>query len=112
MNTLYKKLGALASSEALYQSNQYLQELHSKYYSSKPRDFIGLLLYCAKHQLSWERLQEAELYLITICPDQISTDKLTAYLGNKPEEEVPNFDIEGQIEQASKAQLKEFADLF
>jgi transposase/predicted transcriptional regulator len=112
LDTLYKKPGALAGSEALYQSNQYLQKLHSKYYLSKSRDFIELLLYCAKHELNWERLQEAELYLITICPDQISTDKLTAYLGNKPEEEVPTFEIEGQIEQASKAQLKEFADLF
>ena len=112
LNTLHKKPGALINSEALKQSNDYLRDLYSKYYSSNPGSFIDLLLYCRKHQLSWEKIQEAETYLIDLCPKDISTDKFTAYLGNKPIEEESIFEIDNQIEIASKSQLKEIANLF
>ena len=63
-------------------------------------------------KLDWEKIQQAEIYLIELCPKEISTDKLTAYLGNKPMEEELIIDLDNQIEAASKAHLKELANLF
>jgi transposase len=111
LDTLHKKPGALAHSQALLQSNDYLRGLYKRHYCTHPRSFIELLLYCRKHQVGWEKLQEVEAYLISLCPDQVSTDKFTAYLGNKQPAEGSAIDFDNQIELASKAHLKELADL-
>jgi len=82
LDTLHKKPGALNNSEALAQSSGHLRQMYRKYYQQCPRDFIELLLYCRKHHISKDSLYDAEQLLLDICPTDVSTEKLTALLGN------------------------------
>jgi len=82
LDTLHKKPGALTNSEALAQSSDYLRQMYQKYYQQCPKDFIELLLYCRKHSIGKNKLFDAEQALLRLCPRDISTEKLTALLGN------------------------------
>jgi transposase len=111
LNTLYKKPGALSGSEALAQSSNYLRDIYGKYYQESPRDFIDLVIYCRKHDIDVDRLNEAENRLLKLCPSDITTEKITAILGNNPSESEPELKNDGQIESASLAHLLELTNL-
>ena len=111
LNTLYKKPGALSGSEALAQSSDYLREIYGKYYQDSPREFIELVIYCRKHNIDIARLQQAENQLLNWCPTNITTEKITAILGNNPSKEEAVLKNDAQIERASLAHLLELSNL-
>ena len=112
LDTLHKKPGALNNSEALAQCSVHLRTMYQKYYQQCPRDFIELLLYCRKHRISKGRLYDAEKVLLRLCPTDISTEKLTALLGNNTSS-LPEVvhDNDEKIQQASVAHLLALTNL-
>ena len=94
------------------QSSGHLRDMYAKYYQQSPRDFIELLLYCRKHRISKDRLYDAEQALLRICPTDISTEKLTALLGNTTSS-IPEVvhDNDEKIQQASVAHLLALTNL-
>lgn len=111
LNTLYKKPGALSGSEALAQSSDYLKGIYKKYYQESPRDFVELVMYCRKHDIGVGRLQEAENQLLNLCPTNITTEKMTAILGNRPSKTEAILKNDKQIESASVAHLLALSNL-
>jgi len=111
LNTLYKKPGALNGSEALAQSSDFLKGIYKKYYQDSPRDFVELVMYCRKHDIGVGRLQEAENQLLNLCPTNITTEKMTAILGNSPSEPEAILKNDKQIESASVAHLLALSNL-
>lgn len=111
LGTFYKKPGALSGSEALAQSPDYLREIYKKYYQDSPREFIELLIYCRKHAIDIDRLQKAENQLLNWCPANITTEKITAILGNNPSKPEAVLKNDEQIESASRAHLLELSNL-
>ncbi len=103
LDTLRKKPGALNNSEALAQSSDHLRQMYQKYYQQCPKDFIELLLYCRKHHISKNKLYDAEQALLGFCPTDISTEKLTALLGNNTTS-VPEV-VHGNDEKIQKASV-------
>ncbi len=85
LNTLRKKPGALNGSVALTCS-PYLKKLYQQFFTKAPRDFIDLLHYCRRNAISEESLETTVLRLVSLCTPEVTTEKLTALLGNKPSE--------------------------
>ena len=83
--TFAKKPGALRSSIALV-SRPYLKELYESYYQNAPRDFIDLLKFCVQFNVSQVKLEDTVNKLINLCANKITTEKITAILGNKTHE--------------------------
>lgn len=111
LNTFKKKPGALAGSVALASSN-YLMGLYLKYYTHAIRDFIDLLSFCRERNINDERLEESVARLLHSCPKGISTEKLTAMLGNKTFTHSTLQPLNDETTLKSKQQLKELAGLF
>ena len=96
LHTLKRKPGALHGSVALRQAPWEVREIYESAFRDNARDFIELLQYCQKHQVSHKRLWEAYIQLLGICPCDISLDKLKALLGNNPDRigiKYPDSDI-------------------
>lgn len=108
LDTFKQKPGALSGSVALA-SSAYLKQLYIEYFENKPRDFIDLLDYCHKNQISDEKLQEAVSRLQKSGVRQITAEKTKVLLGNKQSESthIPC----DQIVQLAKTQLSEQAAL-
>lgn len=83
LDTFSRKPGALEGSIALTCS-PYLKTLYQQFYTNVPRDFIDLLHYCRTHKISEENLESTVSRLVGLCTQNITTEKLTALLGNKP----------------------------
>jgi IS30 family transposase len=56
--TLQRKPGALKGSEALFQATEELQEIYQEYFYNTPRDFINLVEYISKSNISSKNLKE------------------------------------------------------
>jgi len=80
--TFKRKPGALNSSVALV-SSPYLKELYDKFFTATPRDFIDLLQFCVRFNVAQVKLEETVKQLVSLCTHQITTEKITAILGNK-----------------------------
>lgn len=61
-----------------------MRKLYQQFYNNAPRDFIDLLHYCRQNKISIETLEISVNRLIGICTKEVTTEKLTALLGNKP----------------------------
>ena len=86
LRTLQRKPGALHGSAALKQVQWEIREIYESVFRNNARDFIELLQYCRKHQVSHVRLWEVYRELLGICPSDVSLDKLKVMLGNKPDQ--------------------------
>jgi transposase len=108
LDTFKQKPGALPGSVALA-SSAYLKQLYIEYFKNEPRDFIDLLDYCHKNQVSDEKLQGAVTRLQKSGVRQITAEKTKVLLGNKQSESthIPC----DQIVQLAKTQLSEQAAL-
>jgi hypothetical protein len=86
--------------------------MYQKYYQQCPKDFIELLLYCRKHSIGKNKLFDAEQALLRLCPRDISTEKLTALLGNNTSS-MPGMvhDNDKKIQEASVAHLLALTNL-
>lgn len=81
--TFTKKPGALRSSVALI-SSPYLKDLYQRYYQDAPREFIDLLKFCVRFKVAQSTLEKTVNQLISMCTHKISTEQITAIIGNKP----------------------------
>jgi hypothetical protein len=108
LDTFKQKPGALPGSVALA-SSTYLKQLYIEYFENEPRDFIDLLDYCHKNQVSDEKLQGAVSRLQKSGVRQITAETTKVLLGNKQSESTP-IPCD-QIVQLAKTQLSEQAAL-
>lgn len=113
LKTLERKPGALHGSVALDQAPQRVQEVYSRWFINQPRDFIQLLQFCKQSQVDHQKLLDTAIYVSGICPQNVTSEKIMAILGNQPpshidslKEETPN-----EIENFSTLQLEEIARL-
>jgi len=110
LDTLRQKPGALDGSVALT-CRPYLKQLYQQFYTGAPRDFIDLLHYCLQHKISEENLEATVLRLAGLCPQDITTEKLTALLGNKPGEDAKPVAVNNQTAYMAQEQLKQVTAL-
>jgi transposase len=110
LDTFKKKPGALISSTALC-SNPYLKSLYHDHFTDQPRDFIELLQYCSNHRISQENLEETVKRLMSLSAINVTTEKLTALLGNKSYVTAKQFSTDTQTVVCSKNQLQQIAAL-
>ena len=110
LDTLRQKPGALSGSVALTCS-PYLKQLYEQFYLGAPRDFIDLLHYCRQNKISEENLEATVSRLVGLCTQGITTEKLTALLGNKPREDAKPVAINNQTAYLAQEQLKQVAAL-
>jgi hypothetical protein len=110
LNTLRKKPGALDGSVALTCS-PYLKKLYQQFYTKVPRDFIDLLHYCRQNAISEESLEATVSRLVNLCTHDITTEKLTALLGNKPTENNKPMPVNNQTAYLAQKQLKQITAL-
>jgi hypothetical protein len=108
--TLLIKPKALHNSVALKQSSELIRELYHSYFVSTPKEFIELLMFCDKHEYSYENLKGVIDVLRGLCPNDVSIDKIKALLGNTGTltEEI---DESQQTVQYSKQQLQEYTKM-
>ena len=110
LDTLRRKPGALDGSVALT-CRPYLKQLYQQFYLGAPRDFIDLLHYCRQHKISEENLEATVSRLVGLCTQSITTEKLTALLGNKPREDAKPAAINNQTAYLAQEQLKQVTAL-
>ena len=110
LDTLRQKPGALNGSVALTCS-PYLKKLYQQFYMGTPRDFIDLLHYCRQNKISEENLEATVSRLVGLCTQSVTTEKLTALLGNKPREEAKPVAVNNQTAYLAQKQLKQITAL-
>ena len=110
LDTLRKKPGALSGSVAL-SCSPYLKKLYQEYYTDMPRDFIDLLHYCRQHKISLEKLEATVSRLLSPYKQSITTEKLTALLGNKPDKVRKQVVVNSQTTYMAQNQLKQVTAL-
>lgn len=106
LDTFKRKPGALNSSVALV-SSPYLKELFDNYFRATPRDFVDLLQFCVRFNVAQEKLQDTVKLLLSLCTHDITTEKITAILGNKPPETVVVVQDNSETADHSKKLLNE-----
>ena len=110
LDTLRQKPGALDGSVALTCS-PYLKKLYLQFYTDTPRDFIDLLHYCCQNKISAENLEATVSRLVGLCTQSITTEKLTALLGNKPREDTKLIVADNQTVHQAQKQLQQITAL-
>ena len=84
LNTLERKPGALHGSAALKQAPWQVRQLYEAAFTENAREFIEVMQYCKTHQISHERLWKVYQQLRSVCPNDVSADKIKVLLGNDP----------------------------
>lgn len=110
LQTLLVKPGALNYSVALKQAPVWVRKLYTTHLSNQAKAFIELLQYCKKHGYGEDDVTRAVKYLMDVCPNSISAEKLMAVLGNKSVD-TGIIATEGEIETYSRKQLQELSNL-
>jgi transposase len=110
LDTFRRKPGALDGSVALTCS-PFLKTLYQQSYTNVPRDFIDLLLYCRAHKISEENLEPTVSRLVGLCDQNITTEKLTALLGNKPSEGGFTIAVNNETAHLAQQQLLQITEL-
>jgi len=78
LKTLSRKPGALNGSLALKQAEGNLIEVYKKYFSSKPKEFVELIIYMKEKQKKIDDIMESIATIERITPLDISKDKIIA----------------------------------
>ena len=113
LKTLNRKPGALHGSLALEQAPQAIREVYTRWFTSQPRDFIELLLFCQQLEVPHQRLLEAAIYVSGVCPNSVTGEKIMVILGNQPNalNDSKQEEARGEIETFSNLQLDEITSL-
>jgi len=113
LGTLSRMPGALHGSVAISQAPESIRLVYDSWFKNQPRDFIELLQFCKEHQIEHQRLLETTIYVSGICPDNVTSEKIIALLGNQPgsANALPSAEINDEIENFSNLQLEEISDL-
>jgi len=85
LRTLERKPGALHGSAALKQAPGKVRDIYQAAFQGNARDFVELLQYCQKNEISHEQLWKVYQQLLGTCPSDISVDKFKVLLGNDPQ---------------------------
>lgn len=109
--TLRIKPGALAGSQALVSAPQDVKSVFGKYFSHAPRDFVELLIFLRDHEFTFDKVNSAIEKLKSICPHDISVDKIKALCMQKIDRYVPRESHDDKILQQSRQQLEEISML-
>lgn len=109
LETLRRKPGALKGAQALDQANHHLKMIYVKYFKDSPRQFIELMHYQRDKTLSWLQIQAVISELLALGCRDITIDKIKIRLENKPKPD--SLAKTGQIEELSKQQLRQIANL-
>ena len=109
LETFRRKPGALAGSLALA-SSSYLKELFSAHFTDSPRDFIELLSYCKRNNITDQELTQSVEKLQKSGVRSISAAKIEVLLGNKPDNLIPS--VWTQTTEMAKSQLNQISSLF
>jgi len=80
LDTLLRKPGALKNSVALQQADQYILELYNERFKGNEKEFIELLHFCKKYQVSSTKLKQAVNKVVSITEFDVSKDKIIAIL--------------------------------
>ena len=108
LETFKRKPGALSGSVALASSG-YLKELYEAHFVGEPRNFIDLLDYCSRHNITDEKLKQAVRQLTQNPIKSFTTEKVKALLGNKQEDlPLPEWT---QTTAMAKSQLQQLSAL-
>ena len=88
LNTLLRKPGAVHQSEALCQAPEVIRNIYNIGFNDTPKQFIELLLYAKEHEISYERLSEIQLSLISSGISKPKYEHFMAYLNpiDKPKD--------------------------
>lgn len=76
LQTLKKKPGALAASTALHQAQKKIKSIYSRYYTTRPREFVDLMIWMHQEDVPLESVERAVEHLTGIHPEHVTTDKI------------------------------------
>lgn len=110
LHSLHRKPGALSGSVALKQSDRQLQDIYHRYYQSRAKDFIELLIFMKEHNKDLKEIEQVISKLHRIGSFEISTDKIKLVL-EKRVHALPMFTESGAIDRSALAQLRLLSDL-
>jgi transposase len=112
LDTFERKPGALSGSVALA-SRSHLKNIYDTYFIASPRDFIVLLHYCNKKQITDEHLEEVVKRLVNSGNNNVTSEKIIALLGNQSHLEIIHSDpsIQTETTQLAVNQLTQITQL-
>lgn len=87
-----RKPGALKGALAYEQLSEDVKEIHEKYFSDNPKDFIELLQYCKENDITISKVQGAISQILSITPTSVSKDKILTIM-DKEKEKSQSFEI-------------------
>lgn len=83
--TLKRKPGALKGALAYEQLSEDVKEIHEKYFTDSPKDFIELLRYCKENEIAISKVQEAISRVLSTTPTSVSKDKILTIMDKEKE---------------------------
>jgi len=107
LDTLLIKPGALAGSLALKTARKDVYKVYQMYFTNNPKDFVELLLFNRNNNIGFDKVNKAIEKLITICPHDISFDKIKALCMQKNRYNALAEKSNDEILQKSREQLHE-----
>jgi hypothetical protein len=109
LHSLYRKPGALSGSVALKQSDRKLQEIYTRFYQDRAKDFVELLLFMNEQDKGIEEIEHVISTLNRNGSFEISTDKIKLALAKdvRPWPVVES----GEIDRSALTQLTRLAGL-
>jgi len=110
--TLHRKPGALAGSQALSSAPQQVKQVYNKYFSTKAKDFVELLIFLRDHDLDFKKVNDAIEILKRTCPHNISADMIKVLClqqSNHNGQYEASYQDDDQILQQSRRQLEELS---
>lgn len=112
INTLLRKPGAVKNSVALQQADEYFTKLYADRFVGEEKQFIELLHYCDKHEISTTKLKKAVDKVSGITEYDVSKDKVIAILEHKDNNGYPQQGNENDpIYSYSSATLEELSQI-
>lgn len=108
LKTLKRKPGAIANSVALAQAQQHIKTIYKDYFTRKPKEFIDLLYFMAKENVSVEQVMDGIDTLKGKHHREITADKIQLICLRKEY----TLTKESPIEELSRQNLKAFSEMF
>jgi len=111
LKTLERKPGALHGSLALDQAPEAVKEVYTRWFVNQARDFIQLLQFCKQADIDHQKLLETAIYVNGLCAGEVTSEKITAILGNQPPAQSSRAaeEVLDEIANFSSLQLEEIA---
>jgi transposase/transposase-like protein len=113
LQTLKKKPGALAASTALHQAQTKIKSIYERYYTTRPRDFVDLMIWMQQEPVSLETVERAVEELARIHPEHVTTDKIKvvcARLSNPVHNDFPPSQQTEDLEAHAKRHLAAYGE--